>query len=183
MKLHEIGLKYNTDKATYHQFCDGYEEFLTGKSPEVLIEVGIFNGGSLRMWSEYYPQAKIIGLDINPESFVNEGNIHSFFCDQSNPIKTILPMVRLLGCDLFIDDGSHLWSHQLNTFMVIFPLLKAGSVYIVEDLHTSLWTTSGYADCSVNPLEFLQTYVKQHHFKHKLINRDNESLSLLIEKS
>ena len=44
MTLHELGIKHNTDKATYHNFCDAYEEYIGNANVESIIEVGIFAG-------------------------------------------------------------------------------------------------------------------------------------------
>lgn len=180
--LQELGLKYNTDKAYFHKFCDDYETFLRGKNISVIVEVGIENGSSLRMWSGYYPDAKVIGIDICEDKLINEGNITSYFGDQSSPKETILPYIH--GCDLFIDDGSHLWNHQVNTFEAVFPFMREGSVYIMEDLHTSLLIGSMYDTNTTNPLEYIKKFVLNNdNISYKLIENNNQdSLSMIIEK-
>jgi hypothetical protein len=65
--LHDLGIKYHTDKAYLHNFCNDYEKLLR-KDVKTLWEIGILDGASLRMWSEYYPNAKIIGYDIEDKS-------------------------------------------------------------------------------------------------------------------
>lgn len=67
MNLNELGIKYNTDKAYLHDFCNSYEKELN-KNIKELWEIGVLDGASLRMWSEYYPSAKIIGFDIEDKS-------------------------------------------------------------------------------------------------------------------
>ena len=182
-RLHQLGLKYQTDKATYHNFCDDYELFLSPYTINCIVEVGIYRGHSLRMWSEFYPEAKIIGLDIDTSSLINEYNISSYIADQNNPEETILPFVNNNDVDLFIDDGSHIYSHQINTFNAIFPHLKSKAIYILEDLHTSLWRKSSYDNTAVTPLELIKEYVSKNNLKHKLVCLNNEqSISMLIEK-
>jgi hypothetical protein len=182
--LHEIGLKYNTDKAYAHGFCNDYEIFLKDMDISSIVEVGILDGASLRMWAEFYPSAKIIGIDIDRKTLINVDNIFSYLGDQANPLGTILPHVMETNCDLFIDDGSHQWSHQINTFNNIFPFMKVGSVYILEDLHTSLWTDRGYNDCKINPSEYIKNFVENNtNVSYKFVdNNDHQSLSMIIKK-
>ena len=152
--LDEIGCKFLTDKSSIaHNFLHSYEEVLKGVEVKTLVEVGIFDGASLRMWSEFYPSAKIIGLEIDTSRLINEGNISSYFCDQSNTAM-LLDVLKNLDIDVFVDDGSHIWSHQINTFKTVYPLMKEGSVYIAEDLHTSM--LSEYKDIDIVPLDFFR---------------------------
>ena len=182
--LHEIGIKHNTDKAYLHNFCNEYEIFLKNKNIISIVEVGILNGGSLRMWADFYPDAKVVGIDNDASTLINEGNIVSCIGDQNKPKETILPRVLEVDCDLFIDDGSHLWIHQMDTFQTVFPHMKVGSVYIMEDLHTSLWAGSMYDTRTTNPLEYIKKFVENNdNVFYKFIHHNNEeSLSMVIEK-
>src|SRR5882757_9979464 len=45
--------------------------------------------------------------------------------------------------DIIIDDGSHVNEHMIDTFKILFPLLKDGGVYVVEDTQTSYWPEFG----------------------------------------
>jgi hypothetical protein len=105
------------------------------------------------MWAEYFPQAQVYGLDVRPSTLINEGRIHSFVCDQSKPEQLCKALTdHRIEPDLVVDDGSHLWSHQISTYRALYPLLKAGVVYIVEDLHTS--SIKEYKDQEQSPLAF-----------------------------
>lgn len=145
MTLSELGKKYNTDKYNLHNFCDFYEINLK-KDIKILWEIGILDGASLRMWSEYYPKANIVGFDINDKSDLefNE-RINTVLLDQSN-IYQLVELSKVKDIDIIIDDGSHIINHQIMTFEILFDSLKSGGQYIIEDLHTSteLWSTYGY---------------------------------------
>jgi hypothetical protein len=53
-------------------------------------------------------------------------------------------LARELGpFDFIIDDGSHLNAHQIETFGILWPHLKDGGTYIVEDVQTSYWPSYG----------------------------------------
>lgn len=139
MKLDELGVKYDTDKSsTGHNYLSTYESWLQGLQVKELLEIGIFKGGSLRMWAEYYPDAKIWGIDNDKGWLINEGNIHSELINQGDEGELkVFWELNQLDPDLVIDDGSHKWVDQMVSFFTIFPKLKSGAVYILEDLHSS----------------------------------------------
>lgn len=133
-KLHDIGIKHNTDKATHHKYLDFYEKHLpkpgfNGR----LLEIGIRDGASLRMWHEYYPDADIVGIDIEP-AFEIPG-VTTLQLDS----KDIMALQDLGRFDVIIDDGSHMTlDQQIAFYWLYFNQLQSDGVYILEDLHTSL---------------------------------------------
>lgn len=131
MTLHEIGLKAQTDKAGYHYYCDFYEQHLPKKIKR-LLEIGVYNGNGLMMWRDFYPDAEIIGVDINKP-------IHVPGCKVYQMDQTDVEALRTLGMfDVIIDDGSHRTKDQQITFNhLYFHQLKEGGLYIIEDMHTS----------------------------------------------
>lgn len=134
MTLHEIGLKHGTDKATYHNYCDFYQEQLKGMVIERILEIGVKDGASLRMWKEFYPHAEVVGIDINP--------IPTQGCTVHQMTQTDVYALMSLGkFDLIIDDGSHKTLDQQITFKHLYhnQLHKFGA-YIIEDVHTSFYT-------------------------------------------
>lgn len=136
MTLQELGIYHQTDKAFAHQYCDFYEQHLP--KPEEfkgrLLEIGVKDGASLRMWRDYYRDAKeIVGIDITPALRI--------------PGCTILQMdsadvyaLQSLGkFDIVIDDGSHMTRDQQAALMALWPMLNKGGIFIMEDLHTSFY--------------------------------------------
>lgn len=134
--LHDLGIKYHTDKAYLHNFCNDYEKLLR-KDIKTLWEIGILDGASLRMWSEYYPNAKIIGYDIEDKSSLSfNDNVSVKLLDQSNKSQ-LSELAKQTDIDIIVDDGSHIIQHQILTFEMLFNCLKSGGQYVLEDLHTS----------------------------------------------
>jgi hypothetical protein len=90
------------------------------------------------MWSEYFPNAKIVGLDINEECLQHEeGAISVRIGDASNP-GFLFDVIHEFGRPLVVlDDGSHRWDHQIQALQVLFPVLRPSGFYVVEDLDTS----------------------------------------------
>lgn len=118
----------------YHTFFDKY----VGTDVKIL-EIGVFKGGSMQMWKEYFGEkATIVGVDIDERcKAFEEGNVH--ICIGSQGDKEFLQKVseQWGPFDIILDDGSHIMEHQIITYETMFPLLKDGGVFVCEDCHTS----------------------------------------------
>ena len=121
---------------TYERYFSAWQ----GKAPRFL-EIGVFGGGSLDMWREYFgADAIIYGIDINSECAglaTPPTQIRIGSQDDSGFLKSIV--AEMGGVDLILDDGSHIGKHQRKSFQTLFPLLTEGGVYMIEDTHTSYW--------------------------------------------
>lgn len=148
MSLHNLGAKYGTDKydnhhafagQSYLQTYERYLKHLTNKKINFL-EIGVRDGCSHRMWSDFFSdESNIVGLDIDPRCKKHESdNIKVFTGSQSDPatIQSIME-VTPEGFDVIIDDGSHVNELTLKSFELLFPHLKSGGLYIIEDLACS----------------------------------------------
>lgn len=110
-----------------------------------IVEFGVLHGGSLQMWKKYFGRkARIIGVDIEPRcKELEEKRIEIFIGDQADR-KFLQKLQREVGpIDIIIDDGGHVMKQQITTFEEMWPALKNGGKYVVEDLHTSYWKTYG----------------------------------------
>lgn len=136
-KLTEIGIKYNTDKATGHGFTAFYYDFLVKYKNPNLLEVGIYDGASLKMWEEFFGSPNIVGIDILDKKQYESANIKTLIADQGNPSELFKCLEICKEYDIIVDDGSHIIGHQILTIANMFPYLKSGGTYILEDLHTS----------------------------------------------
>lgn len=133
-------MEYKTDKWMYLPF---YEEEFKRLSPKTLLEIGVWEGESLKLWQNMFPHTKIWGVEINPQ-FQKE---NVFIGNQSDG-QFLKSVVEQIGVpDIIIDDGSHKVSDQQKSFKVLFPLMKSGGIYVIEDLCTSYWTD--------HPLDFV----------------------------
>jgi hypothetical protein len=97
------------------------------------------------MWKQYFgPLATIIGIDIRPEcAAFEEDQINIRVGDQSDP-AFLRSVVEEFGIpDVVLDDGSHIMNHIKASFDYLYPLMRSGSVYLVEDLHTAYWDEFG----------------------------------------
>jgi hypothetical protein len=143
--LDVIAKKYKTDKSSeshnYTKFYDLHFNDIREKNLKVL-EIGIQNGFSLKMWKEYFFNSKIFGIDLTDLKHLEEDRIKIFVGNQSD--KNFLTNINneCEGFDIIIDDGSHKSLDIKNSFYHLFPLLNPGGIYVVEDLHTNYWEKS-----------------------------------------
>jgi hypothetical protein len=151
--LGQLFEKYGTDKVRsgYHTT---YEPLLAGRRHTItaVLEIGIGTldpavrssmvgyaaphyqpGGSLRAWRDYLPNAIIVGIDTQPDTQFEEDRIFTLLADSTDPgqLDTVL---QNLTFDLIIDDGDHHPRSQLHTLHNLWPRLRRGGHYIIEDI-------------------------------------------------
>jgi cephalosporin hydroxylase len=177
MTLLELADKYLTDKGSYffdhknqvgHNYATLYDTFFSSlrSEPISLFEIGIAKGSSLLMWSEYFPYAKIIGLDIDTTlidksrplgveggGWEGRNNITIKQGSQADP-ECLNKIVSENGLfDIIIDDGSHKTEHQLFSFKHLYNAVKENGYYIIEDIHCDKSEGSFYNTISKNMLQ------------------------------
>ena len=139
--LDQLGTQYRTDKASFgHNFLNLYERLLGPVRLEVrsVLEIGVCDGGSLPMWRDFFPNARIVGLDINRDTLKYAGDrMIVEIRDQSNVADLVEIATKYGPFDLVIDDGSHQWDHQITSLKWLLPHVKPEGHYILEDLDTS----------------------------------------------
>lgn len=140
--LCEIARRCGTDKSGHHEYTPVYYDLFKDRIDKVkrVLEIGIgyechHVGGSVHMWEEFFPNADVVGLDSNGNVLINKGRIRSFAADQGDPTSLLAAMEKVGGkCDLIVDDGSHITSHQIISMQTLLPFLTDDGIYIVEDL-------------------------------------------------
>lgn len=141
-QLTQLAIKYGTDKWGKHHYTPVYHEMFKDRRNEIyrLLEIGPAEGAGVKMFRDYFPEAYIFGLEVDSDRVKNldgEERIKIIQGDQSN-IKDLIRMdiarVMFSSLDIVIDDGSHNPLDQIFTFQAIFPYLKKGATYIIEDV-------------------------------------------------
>lgn len=139
-KSHRVMNKWWHYFDVYHTFFERYMN-----SDVRILEIGVFRGGSMQMWKDYFgPKAIITGIDIDTRcKAFEEENVHICIGSQADK-KFLVNVSEQWGpFDIILDDGSHEMKHQIITFETLFPLLKEGGVFICEDCHSSYSTRYG----------------------------------------
>lgn len=202
--LNKLAQIYKSDKFGHHNYTEHYSKHFQKLRFKRLriFEIGAggyhfpdIGGNSLRMWKRYFPFAKIYSLDIYDKSQFEESRIKIFQGNQTD-LLLLENLCKEIGeFDIIIDDGSHINEHVIMTFKFLFPKLKEGGTYIIEDTQTSYWPDYGgdsenlnnpntilsffkdFADClnhqeRINP-DYFPTYFDLNiislHFYHNLI--------------
>ena len=162
MILHSLGVKYGTDKATYHNFCNIYENKLGHLKEDKIrfLEIGIASGSSIKMWRDYFTNAEIVGVDILDRKYLEDDRIKTLVVNQ----EKVDELNSISGdFDIIVEDGGHTMYQQQITLKVMFKKLKPGGIYILEDLHTSQlnFYQHGYGCTELNNTHRLLNDIKQ----------------------
>jgi hypothetical protein len=111
-----------------------------------VLEVGIYSGGSLEMWKDYFgPCCRIYGVDIEPACRAYEtDSVRVFIGDQGDRSFWKRFKQEVPSLDVVIDDGSHFPEHQIVTFEELLPHVRLGGVYLCEDISGVLNSFASY---------------------------------------
>ncbi|MEQ1874744.1 MAG: class I SAM-dependent methyltransferase [Ilumatobacteraceae bacterium] len=143
----------------YFDIYERHFDAFRRKRPTVL-EIGVFHGGSLEMWRDYFGRgATIIGVDIDERvRSIEDPGFRVVIGDQSDPVFLQSLADKYGPFDIVIDDGSHVPAHQVASLTALWPHVKVGGVYLVEDLHTSYWPTyGGGLDVATSFIEWIKS--------------------------
>lgn len=152
--------KWNHYFDVYHRH---FAKFI-GKAVHVL-EIGVYSGGSLEMWKQYFgPRCFIYGVDIEEGCRCYEDeSTRIMIGDQGNRDfwKVFKEHVPVL--DILIDDGGHRMEQQIVTLEEMLPHLRPGGVYVCEDVHGEHNGFSGYLQGLVHSLNSFDAIGPDRH--------------------
>jgi hypothetical protein len=164
--LSQLANKYASDKGTvipndgrHHgprlHFTPVYNKYMEPLREKNLnfLEIGIGSGPSLKMWYDYFPNAKIHAVDIVPSTQYQNYKVRTYIANQQDrgDLKRVIDEVGPV--DIIIDDGGHMMGQQQVSFGFLFKHLKPGGLYFIEDLHTSFWPFGEFKDLYGSPLD------------------------------
>jgi len=135
--LSELNKHFQSDKGGKHCYLQDYYQIKfdpVRESTKTVLEIGVYEGASIRLWKEYFVNADIYALEkLHKRSglFQGEDRIHLVIGDSvSSNSYTSMPN----DLDIIIDDGSHKPEDQFATFQQAFTKLSTGGMYIIEDV-------------------------------------------------
>ena len=146
-----------------HYFDVYHRHFNRFRGQEVhILEIGIYSGGSLELWREYFgPAAHIYGVDIEPACKAYEAaNVKVFIGDQQDrgfwrEFRHAVPSL-----DIVIDDGGHQARQQIVSVEELLPHLRPGGVYLCEDVQRECNAFAVYAQGMADMLNSSEQFVK-----------------------
>lgn len=191
--LSDLAVRFGSDKWGGRWYTPHYQKYFEPyrDQPVKVLEIGIggydlIDGGgeSLRMWKHYFRRGLIYGLDIFEKTGVAESRVNVLQGDQGDE-KFLDTMARELGpFDIIIDDGSHISHHIIASFNALFPHVRPGGLYVVEDLASSYWPDwGGDADPSAQyrSMEMLKNMLDGlHHNEQIRDGNDGRSMAELM---
>jgi hypothetical protein len=171
----------DTNVHKWHHYFDIYTKHFSQyrDRPVKMLEIGVFRGGSLRMWKDYFhPDSTIVGIDIDKTCKAHEiadRNVFVRIGSQADPGFLAEVNEEFGPFDIILDDGSHKTHHQNVSFGALFrPALVDGGCYMVEDVHTNYWlkhvdSEDTFIDLSKQMIDMLhEPYFdrKETNFRH-----------------
>ncbi len=182
VNLTELADRFGSDKGSRkHRYTELYHMLFhpLRERPLVFLEMGLLVGGpehgnspdratadlpSIRMWLEYFPEARIHGLDISDFSWFSHPRFTFHRCDMDVRANIAAARAEIPPLDIVIDDASHASHHQQNAFLEIFPQLRPGGLYIIEDLR---WQPAAYERPGITTTAALfRSFAQTRRFAH-----------------
>jgi len=175
MSLIELVDNSLTDKNTVHSYLDLYEKLLCNKkySAKNILEVGIGdfcekNGGSLKLWKDYFLNATIYGLDIlNDSRVIDElkNNPRVILYTSSNAYDDIFFNNKILSknikFDFMLDDGPHTLESMIKFIKLYSQVIADDGILIIEDVQSWDWI-----EILINEVpEYLKKFVKVYDLR------------------
>lgn len=186
MNLYDIIDNDRTDKNTLHSYLDLYQTLFNNKknTAKNILEIGIFKGGSIKLWSEFFINANIYGIDImdinaNCDDIINKENIILYEKSDAYDYNIFNEKIlfKNIKFDVMIDDGPHTLETMIQFIKLYSQLMTDDGILIVEDVQSIEW---------INELknavpENLKSYIKWYDLR-KNKNRYDD-IVFTIDKS
>ena len=160
MSLIELVNNAKTDKNTVHSYLDLYQSLLEHKKTTAtnVLEIGVAEGGSIKLWYDFFPNATIHGVDIqnmdhvwheirdkdrirlySRDAYDSEFVMQTFLSPSPTELESKNATWRAQCFDLVVDDGPHSLQSMLDFIRLYSPLLKDDGILIIEDVQSDDW--------------------------------------------
>lgn len=168
-----LGKPGETDKGI-NGYIPTYKGLASTLRPDAAIcELGVYEGGSLKLWQAMFPDAAmIVGVDINSASTWPSGTV-KVVADQQDPnlpksLEWHLSSVFRKDFDLIVDDASHQGQPTYKALQHLWPLVAPGGYYVIEDWCVGFPLYPNFDDSMLNVammlLNFFDTPETSVHF-------------------
>jgi hypothetical protein len=142
--------------STYFPIYDSILSQYIGKKI-IFVEIGVQDGGSLIFWQDFFgPNARIIGIDLNPKAKRFEKFGFEIFIGDQASVNFWANFINQVGnVDIVLDDGGHTYLQQIVTVESLATHINDGGLIMVEDAHTSM--LSGFGNRKYSFLNYAKT--------------------------
>lgn len=179
--LRSLSARFGSEKWGVHYYAGVYERLFQPFRDRRLkvLEIGVGGcgnpaggGASLQMWRRYFPRASVYGIDVVDKSALDGQRIKTFAGSQNDSQFLEATAARVGPFDIVIDDGSHISRDVIASFTALFPYLRNGGLYVIEDLAASYWPGFGGSSDDLNrpdtAMGYLKTLVDGMNYEERL---------------
>ena len=181
VKLIDIINNEHTDKNTCHSYIPTYQELLSKKreSAKNILEIGIYTGGSIKLWHDFFINATIHGLEINLRDDViseikNNDRIKLYTGINAYDINFVNSHISDKRFDVILDDGPHSLESMIYFIVIYSQLLTDDGILIIEDVQDWSWIEK----LTTAVPEKLQPYIKTYDLRSNK-NRSDDILFVI----
>jgi hypothetical protein len=167
MSLESLVDNSRTDKNTTHSYLPLYDALLKSKKETAknVLEVGIYSGGSIKLWHDYFPNATVHAVDVQ--------SIHGVFDQLKNNKRIVLHTstdaynIDLftrnfintgIKCDFMLDDGPHTLESQKQFIRLYSRIMTDDGLLIIEDVQSYDWIDALRAEVPVDLRQYIKVY-------------------------
>ena len=167
MSLKELADNTRTDKNTTHSYLDLYETLLSSKkeTAQNVLEVGIDKGGSIKLWSDYFTNANVYGLDIIHSNTVWDGItnneriiLYTSTDAYNNDFFVTNFLDKNIKCDFMLDDGPHTLESMIRFIKLYSQIMTDDGILIIEDVQIMDWLDILTQVVPEHLMKFVKTY-------------------------
>ena len=167
MILTEIVDNSRTDKNTIHSYLPLYQQLLISKKETAknVLEVGICYGGSIKLWSDFFTNANVYGLDIMDINYVWEGIknnekiiLHTSIDAYNNDFFINNFLNKNIKCDFMLDDGPHTLESMKQFIKLYSQIMTDDGILIIEDVQSWDWIDILINEVPENLKQFIKIY-------------------------
>jgi len=172
MSLEEIVDNSRTDKNTVHSYLPLYQKLLISKKETAknVLEVGIYEGGSIKLWSDFFTNATVYGLDIINIQNIWEGIkyndkiiLHTSTDAYNNDFFINNFLNKNIKCDFMLDDGPHTLESMKQFIRLYSQIMTDDGILIIEDVQSWDWIDILKNEVPENLKPFIKIYDLRHN--------------------
>lgn len=176
-----------TDKNTAHTYIDLYDTLFTPirANASNILEVGIYHGGSIQLWCDFFPRAHIYGVDIcnldfiKKESIKTDHNITLYTntnAYDNNFIKEHF-INKNIYFDMILDDGPHTLQSNIDLILLYSQLLTKNGIIVIEDIQNINYINILIENVPINLKKYIQV------FDLRYLNNRYDNIVFVINKN
>ena len=149
MSLENIVNNITSDKNTAHSYLPLYDKLLEGKKDTAknVLEIGVYYGGSIKLWHDYFANATIYGIDIDNGNMIKEelikNNDRIKLCLLTDGYDDNFVTTEFLNKDIkfdfMLDDGPHTLESMIQFIKLYSQLITNDGILIIEDVQSWEW--------------------------------------------